>query len=231
MKRGVKTLHLLLDRGGVRQPLARAGRSRTIWRPLSPYGWSKLMTEQMLRDASAAHSLTHVGAPLLQRRGRRSRLRTWPADAGRDPSDQVAVEAALGRSRAHLDVYGTDYDTPDGTCVRDFIHVSDLASRASSSALDNYLSGRQQERTLIAATAAAIRSARSSKAVRGATGYDFPVAFVDRRPGDIAVSIAATDRIHKLLDWKAEFDDLDIIITHALAWERHAIHSIPLRQG
>ena len=104
--------------------------------PLSPYGWSKLMTEMMLRDASAAHALAHVALRYFNVAGADPQLRTGLSTPGATHLIKVAVEAALGR-RARIDVYGTDYPTPDGTCIRDFIHVSDLA-RAHLAAL-NYL--------------------------------------------------------------------------------------------
>ncbi len=94
--------------------------------PLSPYGWSKLMTEVMLRDASAAHDLTHVALRYFNVAGADPQMRTGLSTPGATHLIKVAVEAALGR-RARIDVYGTDYPTPDGTCIRDFIHVSDLA--------------------------------------------------------------------------------------------------------
>jgi UDP-glucose 4-epimerase len=94
--------------------------------PLSPYGWSKLMTEIMVRDASAAHGLGHVALLYFNVAGADPQLRTGLSTPGATHLIKVAVEAALGR-RAQIDVYGSDYPTPDGTCVRNFIHVSDLA--------------------------------------------------------------------------------------------------------
>ena len=94
--------------------------------PLSPYGWSKLMTEVMLRDASAAHALSHVALRYFNVAGADPQLRTGLSTPGATHLIKGAVEAALSR-RARIDVYGTDYPTPDGTCIRDFIHVSDLA--------------------------------------------------------------------------------------------------------
>ena len=125
--------------------------------PLSPYGWSKLMTEVMLHDASAAHALSHVALRYFNVAGADPQMRTGLSTPGATHLIKVAVEAALGR-RARIDVYGTDYPTPDGTCIRDFIHVSDLA-RAHLAAL-NYLRGGDVSATLNAATAAAIRSAK-----------------------------------------------------------------------
>jgi UDP-glucose 4-epimerase len=109
--------------------------------PLSPYGWSKLMTEQILRDARAAHGLGHVVLRYFNVAGADPQMRTGLSTAGATHLIKVAVEAALGR-RPAIDVYGTDYPTPDGTCIRDFIHVSDLA-RASRRA---HLSAQRRRR-------------------------------------------------------------------------------------
>jgi len=113
--------------------------------PLSPYGWSKLMTEIILRDTTAAHGLGHVALRYFNVAGADPQLRTGLSTPGATHLIKVAVEAALGR-RPRIDVFGTDYQTPDGTCVRDFIHVSDLA-RAHLDALA-YLRGGGKSVTL-----------------------------------------------------------------------------------
>ena len=124
--------------------------------PMSPYGSSKLMTEIMLRDAGAAHGFARHPA-LLQRRRRRPARRTGQSTKGATHLIKVAVETALGR-RAKMDVFGTDYPTPDGTCIRDYIHVSDLVA-AHSDALA-YLRGGGASTSSIAAMAAAFRCSR-----------------------------------------------------------------------
>jgi UDP-glucose 4-epimerase len=185
--------------------------------PLSPYGWSKLMTEVMLRDTSAAHGLTHVALRYFNVAGADPQLRTGLSTPGATHLIKVAVEAALGR-RAQIDVYGTDYPTPDGTCIRDFIHVSDLA-RAHLAAL-NYLRAGGASTTLNCGYGRGYSIREVLDAVRRAVGHSFPVSFGERRPGDIVVSVAAANRIRELLDWTPELDDLDAIVGHALAWER-----------
>jgi UDP-glucose 4-epimerase len=185
--------------------------------PLSPYGWSKLMTEVMLRDASAAHGLAHVALRYFNVAGADPRLRTGLSTPGATHLIKVAVEAALGR-RAGIDVYGTDYPTPDGTCIRDFIHVSDLA-RAHLAALDHLRAGGASA-TLNCGYGRGYSIRQVLDAVRGAIGHGFAVNFAPRRPGDIVVSVAATDRIRAMLNWTPELDDLDAIVRHALAWER-----------
>jgi UDP-glucose 4-epimerase len=184
--------------------------------PLSPYGWSKLMTEQMLRDASAAHPLTHVALRYFNVAGADPDLRTGLQTPGATHLIKVAVEAALGR-RERIDVYGTDYDTPDGTCIRDFIHVSDLA-RAHRAALGHLRAGNKSA-TLNCGYGRGYSIREVLDAVERNHGRKFPVSFGDRRPGDIVVSVAAADRIRRTLDWIPEFENLDTIVRHALAWE------------
>jgi UDP-glucose 4-epimerase len=185
--------------------------------PVSPYGWSKLMTEIMLRDSGAAHNLRNVVLRYFNVAGADPRMRTGLSTPGATHLIKVAVEAALGR-RTQIDVYGTDYPTPDGTCVRDFIHVSDLA-RAHVAALA-YLRQGGASTTLNCGYGRGTSVGEVLDAVRRAVGHPFAVNFGKRRPGDIAVSVAAASRIRELLSWTPELDDLDTIVGHALAWER-----------
>ncbi len=188
--------------------------------PLSPYGWSKLMTEIMLRDAGAAHGLEHVILRYFNVAGADPQLRTGLSTPGATHLVKVAVEAALGR-REQIDVYGTDYPTPDGTCIRDFIHVSDLA-RAHLAAL-GYLRSGGNSVVLNCGYGRGYSVREVIAAVRQAIGRDFNVNFAPRRDGDIVVSVAAADRIRQLLHWTPELDNLETIVRHALAWERHLI--------
>ena len=186
--------------------------------PMSPYGWSKLMTEVMLRDAGAAHDLTHVALRYFNVAGADPQMRTGLSTPGATHLIKVAVEAALGR-RTRIDVYGTDYPTPDGTCVRDFIHVSDLA-RAHISALA-YLRDGGASTTLNCGYGRGYSVREVLDAVCRTVGHPFAVNFAARRPGDIVVSVAAANRIRELLNWTPKLNDLDAIVGHALAWERH----------
>jgi len=186
--------------------------------PLSPYGWSKLMTEVMLRDVTVAHGLGHVALRYFNVAGADPQLRTGLSTAGATHLVKVAVEAALGQ-RPRIDVFGTDYPTLDGTCIRDFIHVSDLA--AAHLAALAYLRAGGHSITLNCGYGRGYSVREVIGAVKRAIGHDFPVNFADRRPGDIVVSVAAADRIRALLHWTPELDDLDTIVGHALAWERH----------
>ncbi len=186
--------------------------------PLSPYGWSKLMTEVILRDTAAAHPLRHVALRYFNVAGADPQLRTGLSTAGATHLIKVAVEAALGR-RGRIDVYGTDYDTPDGTCIRDFIHVSDLA-QAHVAAL-RYLRSGGDSVTLNCGYGRGYSVREVLDAVRRGIGHPFPVHFGERRPGDIVVSVAAANRIREVLGWTPQLDDLDTIVRHALAWECH----------
>jgi UDP-glucose 4-epimerase len=186
--------------------------------PLSPYGWSKLMTEVILRDTSAAHDFHHVALRYFNVAGADPQMRTGLATPGATHLIKVAVEAALGR-RPRIEVFGTDYPTPDGTCIRDFIHVSDLA-RAHLAALD-YLRRGGASTTLNCGYGRGYSVREVLAAVRRAAGHDFPVHFGERREGDIMTSVAAADRIRNTLRWTPELDNLDTIVRHALAWERH----------
>src|SRR4051794_5231706 len=192
--------------------------------PLSPYGWSKLMTEVMLRDTAAAHDLRHVALRYFNVAGADPQLRTGLSTPGATHLIKVAVETALGR-RPRIEVFGTDYPTPDGTCVRDYIHVTDLA-RAHLAALD-YLREGGSSATLNCGYGRGYSVREVLDAVRRVAGHDFAVAFTGRRPGDTVVSVAAADRIRKTLRWKPELDDLDTIVRHALAWERHLMSQQP----
>src|SRR2546421_419592 len=128
----------------------------------------------------------------------------------------VAVKAATGQ-RAKIDVFGTDYPTQDGSCIRDFIHVTDL-SQAHRSALA-YLRNGGASTTLNCGYGRGYSVLETIDAVRRVSGRSFAVQYASRRPGDIMTMVADTSRIRGLLDWKPQYDDLETIAAHALAWE------------
>jgi UDP-glucose 4-epimerase len=185
--------------------------------PMSPYGSSKLMTEIMLRDAGAAYGLRHVILRYFNVAGADPLCRTGQSTKGATHLIKVAVETALGRRRK-MDVFGTDYPTPDGTCVRDYIHVSDLV-RAHSDALA-YLRGGGAAATFNCGYGRGFSVREVIETVKRVSGTDFKVELADRRPGDPAQIVAASERIRSTLKWQPHFDDLDTIVTHALAWDR-----------
>jgi UDP-glucose 4-epimerase len=185
--------------------------------PISPYGWSKLMTEVMLRDAAQAHDLRYVALRFFNVAGADPQCRTGQSTKGATHLIKVAVEAALGL-RPKLDVYGTDYPTPDGTCIRDYIHVSDLA-HAHSDAL-RYLRGGGASLTANCGYGHGFSVLDVINTVKRVADIDFKVEFGPRRAGDPAQIVAASDRARAILGWKPRLDDLSIIVANALAWER-----------
>jgi UDP-glucose 4-epimerase len=185
--------------------------------PMSPYGNSKLVSEIMLHDVGRAHGLRFVVLRYFNVAGADPKLRTGQATPAATHLIKVACETALGR-RAKMDVFGTDYPTPDGTCVRDYIHVSDLV-RAHLAALGHLRRGGAST-TFNCGYGHGHSVFDVVDAVRRASGRDFPVEIAGRRAGDPASVIADASRIHATLDWRPQFDDLDTIVTHALAWER-----------
>ena len=138
---------------------------------------------------------------------------------------KIAVEAATGQ-RAKIDVFGTDYPTPDGSCIRDFIHVSDLA-QAHRAAL-SYLRGGGRSVTLNCGYGRGYSVLETIEAVRRVSGRNFAVQYAPRRPGDIMTMVADTARIRSTLDWTPQYDDLETIAAHALAWEEKLLRE---RQG
>src|SRR6202012_3619188 len=142
--------------------------------------------------------------------------RTGLATVGATHLLKIAVEAATGQ-RAKIDVFGTDYPTPDGSCVRDFIHVSDLA-QAHRAALA-YLRNGGRSTTLNCGYGRGYSVLETIEAVRRISGRNFAVQYAPRRPGDIMTMVADTSRIRSTLDWTPQYDDLETIATHALAWE------------
>jgi UDP-glucose 4-epimerase len=185
--------------------------------PVSPYGWSKLMTEVMLRDCSAAHGLNHVILRYFNVAGADPKMRTGQSTPEATHLIKVAVQAALGM-RDGLNVFGTDYATPDGTCIRDYIHVTDLA-RAHRAAL-NHLRAGGASATLNCGYGRGYSVLQVVDAVRRSIGHEFPVRMAPRRPGDPMSIVAAAERIRETLKWTPELADLDTIVAHAIAWER-----------
>jgi UDP-glucose 4-epimerase len=185
-------------------------------RPLSPYGSSKLMTEIMLHDVAAAHGMTYVALRYFNVAGADPLARIGLATVGATHLLKIAVEAATGQ-RAKIDVFGTDYPTPDGSCIRDFIHVSDLA-QAHRAAL-SYLRNGGRSATLNCGYGRGYSVLETIEAVRRVSGRNFAVQYAPRRPGDIMTMVADTSRIRATLDWTPQYDDLESIARHALAWE------------
>lgn len=185
--------------------------------PISPYGTSKLMSEIMLHDAGKAHGLRFVALRYFNVAGADPKGRTGQSTPAATHLIKVACETALGK-RAKMDVFGTDYPTPDGTCIRDYIHVSDLV-KAHSAALA-YLRRGGASATFNCGYGRGASVLEVIEAVRRACRHDFPVEIGGRRAGDPASLVADVDRIRRTLDWHPQFQDLDTIVSHALAWEK-----------
>jgi UDP-glucose 4-epimerase len=185
--------------------------------PISPYGTSKLMSEIMLHDTGKAHGLRFVVLRYFNVAGADPKLRTGQSTPNATHLIKVACEAALGK-RAKIDVFGTDYPTPDGTCVRDYIHVSDLA-RAHSAALA-YLRRGGASATFNCGYGRGASVLEVIDSVRRVSRNNFPVEVSGRRAGDPVALVADVGRIRSALDWRPQYEDLDTIVAHALAWER-----------
>lgn len=189
-------------------------------RPLNPYGRSKLMTEQMLGDIEAANGMQHVILRYFNVAGADPQGRTGLATPKATHLLKVACEAAVGR-RATVSLFGDDYPTADGTCVRDFIHVSDLAD-AHVRALEHLLAGGSS-RVLNCGYGHGYSVRTVLDAVSRVSGRPLVVERAPRRAGDAVEVVAATARIRDELGWHPRHDDLDEIVRHALAFERRLL--------
>jgi UDP-glucose 4-epimerase len=186
-------------------------------RPDSPYGRSKLMTEMMLSDVGSAHDLGHAILRYFNVAGADPALRTGQSTPNATHLIKVAAEAAVGK-RNSIEIFGTDYPTADGTCIRDFIHVADLVD-AHAAALDHLRNGGE---SLIANCGYGMGHSVLDvvKTAKRVSGTDFPVRFGNRRPGDICTVVANSDLLRTKLSWTPRYDSLDVMVGHAIAWER-----------
>jgi UDP-glucose 4-epimerase len=186
--------------------------------PINPYGTSKLMTEAMLRDTAAAHPLTYVALRYFNVAGADPQGRTGQSTAGATHLLKIACEAATGK-RDHVSVYGTDYDTPDGTGVRDYIHVSDLAD-AHVAALDWLVAHPGESLTANCGYGRGFSVLEVLDAVDRVTNLTLDRRMEGRRPGDSGALVADNGRILSTLDWTPRRAELEGIVRDALAWER-----------
>ena len=186
--------------------------------PINPYGTSKLMTEAMLRDVAAAHPINYAALRYFNVAGADPQQRSGQSTVGATHLIKIAVEAALGK-RATVGVYGTDYATPDGTGVRDYIHVSDLAA-AHVAALDVLIADPARSHTLNAGYGTGFSVLEVLDAVDRVTNLKLTRVFEGRRAGDAGELIADNAAILATLDWTPKRADLDTIVRDALAWER-----------
>ena len=190
----------------------------TPQKPINPYGMSKLMTEHMLRDVSAAHDMNFCALRYFNVAGADPEGRTGQSTVGATHLIKIAVEAALGK-RESVAVFGTDYDTPDGTGVRDYIHVSDLAA-AHVLALQALIDEPQQNHLLNCGYGQGFSVLEVLDAVDRVTNLKLNRIMEARRAGDPDSLISDNSAIMKSFPWQPKYADLDQIVTHALAWER-----------
>ncbi|EZP49902.1 UDP-glucose 4-epimerase GalE [Sphingomonas sp. RIT328] len=186
--------------------------------PINPYGMSKLMTEAMLRDVAAAHPINYCALRYFNVAGADPQGRSGQSTVGATHLIKIAVEAATGK-RAAVSVFGTDFDTPDGTGVRDYIHVSDLAA-AHVSALELLVAEPSKSHTLNAGYNRGFSVNEVLDAVDRVTNMTIERRYEGRRAGDPAALVADNAAILAALPWRPERDDLETIVKDALAWER-----------
>lgn len=187
-------------------------------RPINPYGMSKLMTEAMLADVAAAHAINYCALRYFNVAGADPAGRTGQSTAGATHLIKVAVEAALGK-RPGVAVYGTDFATPDGTGVRDYIHVSDLAD-AHLHALGLLMADPAASHVMNCGYGRGFSVLEVLDSVDRVAGVSLDRALSPRRPGDPDALVADNGRILARTGWRPRHDDLDRIVRDALAWER-----------
>jgi UDP-glucose 4-epimerase len=186
-------------------------------KPISPYGSSKLMTEWMLRDSHQAYGLQYAALRYFNVAGADPQGRSGQSTPRATHLIKVACETALG-SRPQLEVFGTDYQTPDGTCVRDYIHVSDLVA-AHQDAL-NHLRNGGDSGVFNCGYGTGYSVLEVIRSVEKAAGRKLNVKLTGRRAGDPAAIVAGADRVRRVLGWKPRHQNLDDIVASAFAWEQ-----------
>ncbi len=186
--------------------------------PINPYGWSKLMTERMLADVAFAHPINFCALRYFNVAGADPQGRSGQSTAGATHLIKVAVEAAIGK-RSHVSVYGTDYETPDGTGIRDYIHVSDLAA-AHVYALEKLVADPRTSHVMNCGYSRGFSVLEVLDSVDRVTNMRIERRMEPRRAGDPGALVADNAKILATLPWRPKLDDLDTIVAHALAWER-----------
>jgi UDP-glucose 4-epimerase len=185
--------------------------------PINPYGTSKLMSEWMLRDIAAAHGMKYVALRYFNVAGADPQARMGQRTPKATHLIKVACETALGR-HPHVEIFGTDYPTPDGTGVRDYIHIEDLAS-AHLAAL-SHLEGGGESAVLNVGYGRGASVREVMEMAREVTGVDIPLRESPRRPGDPPSLVASAGRIRDILAWEPHYNDLRTIVADAWRWEQ-----------
>jgi len=216
VKTGVKNLIFSSTAAVYGNPVEIPVTETAIPAPMSPYGSSKLMTEIMLKDTSLAHDFHYTALRYFNVAGADPQGRTGQSTKGATHLIKVACETALGK-RGHIDVFGTDYPTRDGTCIRDYIHVTDLV-RAHTAALAYLRKGGTSD-IFNVGYSKGYSVLEVLDSVKRVSGKSFDVRLAPRRPGDPASIVAGSAKIRSTLHWEPKHDDLDAIVRQALAWE------------
>jgi UDP-glucose 4-epimerase len=193
--------------------------------PINPYGWSKLMTERMLADTAFAHQLNFCALRYFNVAGADPKGRSGQSTAGATHLIKVAVEAAVGK-RSHVSIFGTDYGTADGTGVRDYIHVADLAA-AHVDALEKLMADPASSHIMNCGYGRGFSVLEVLDAVDRVTNLQIERKMEARRAGDPDALIADNGKILETLPWRPKLNDLETIVTHALAWERRLSENPP----
>lgn len=191
--------------------------------PISPYGTSKLMAELMLRDCATAHNLNYIALRYFNVAGADPAGRSGQSNTSSTHLIKVANQTALGQ-RPEMSVYGCDYPTRDGTCIRDYIHVSDLI-RAHYLSL-SYLRDGGRSQTFNCGYGRGFSVLEVINAVKKISGVDFSVKMDERRAGDPTELIACVDKIKSQLGWIPKYNHLESMIRHALNWEQKLIQQV-----
>ena len=186
--------------------------------PINPYGASKLMTERMLEDSAAAYPMNYAALRYFNVSGADPEGRSGQVGKGSTHLIKVAVEAAVGK-RDHIDVYGTDYPTEDGSCVRDYIHVSDLVA-AHVKALERLIEKPDENLVLNLGYGRGLSVLEVLDALDRLLPEPIRREMKGRRAGDPPSLISSNEALKATLDWQARYADIDTILTHALEWER-----------
>ncbi|MGI9404629.1 MAG: UDP-glucose 4-epimerase GalE, partial [Hyphomicrobium sp.] len=187
-------------------------------KPMSPYGSSKLMTEIMLADTARAHNFRYVALRYFNVAGADPQRRSGQSTPNATHLIKVACETALGK-RPFIEVFGTDYPTEDGPCIRDYIHVTDLV-RAHMAALRHLRDGGGSD-IFNCGYSKGFSVRQVIDAVKRVSGADFEVRNAPPRAGDPAAIVAASDKIRVHLGWRPELNNLETITAQAVAWESH----------
>ena len=198
-------------------PLFGIASEDTQTNPINPYGRSKLMTEWMLEDVSHAYNFNYVALRYFNVAGASKTGKIGQSTPKATHLLKMAAEVATGK-RENMFIYGDDYETPDGTCIRDYIHVDDLAM-AHFNALE-YLNNSGKSQVLNCGYGHGVSVKEVLKEVESITGLKFPAKVAQRRAGDAVKLISKADKIKKVLDWSPQYDNLAYIVDSAINWER-----------